>query len=167
MRVVTHRLRLTPSVILVALGPALLLWFGAGIASATRARGLHAGAAGRVVHVVEHAVTDKEIPSGGGADVAGNPLIFHNKVFNAADTKQVGHDQGFCMRIDPAEGSWECMWTTFLAHGQITVEGPYYDKVNSVLAITGGTGAYRNVRGQMNLNSRHAGTEYDFIFHLS
>ena len=28
-------------------------------------------------------------------------------------------------------------------------------------------GAYRKARGQMNLNSLHGGTEYDFIFHLS
>jgi hypothetical protein len=122
---------------------------------------------GSTVHVIEHAVTDTVVPSGGGADVTGNTLTFHNKVFDRRDKKQVGHDQGFCMRISPAEGTYECMWTTFLAHGQITVEGPFYDKKNSVLAITGGTGAYRSARGEMNLNSRHGGAEYDFIFHIS
>ena len=71
------------------------------------------------------------------------------------------------MRISPAEGTYECMWTTFLAHGQLTVEGPFYDKKNSVLAITGGTGAYRSARGEMNLISRNGGKEYDFIFHIS
>jgi hypothetical protein len=59
------------------------------------------------------------------------------------------------------------MWTTFLKGGQITVEGPFYDTRNSILAITGGTGAYRNARGQMNLNSRMGGKKYDFIFHLT
>jgi hypothetical protein len=123
---------------------------------------------GSTVHVIEHAVTDTVVPSGGGgADVTGNTLTFHNKVFDRRDKKQVGHDQGFCMRISPAEGTYECLWTTFLAHGQITVEGPFYDKKNSVLAITGGTGAYRSARGEMNLNSRHGGAEYDFIFHIS
>jgi allene oxide cyclase len=57
--------------------------------------------------------------------------------------------------------------TTFLPGGQVTVEGPYYDTKNSVLAITGGTGAYSTARGRMELNSRNGGTEYDFIFYVS
>ena len=62
--------------------------------------------------------------------------------------------------------SWECNWTTLLPRGQITVEGPFYDTRDSVLAITGGTGAYANARGQMELKSRANGTEFAFIFHL-
>jgi allene oxide cyclase len=120
----------------------------------------------RTVHVIEHAVTDTVIQSGGTGDVTGNMLTWHNNVYDAADAKQVGTDQGSCVRISPADGSWQCSWTTFLAHGQITVEGPYYDSKNSVLAIIGGTGAYSRARGQMNLNSRNGGKEYDFIFHL-
>jgi hypothetical protein len=119
------------------------------------------------VHVIEHAITDTEIPSGGGKDVKGNVLTFNNPVYNIANTKQVGHDEGFCTRIAPAQGIWECLWTTFLAAGQITVQGPYYDTRNSVLSITGGTRAYRNSHGQMRLLSRKGGTEYDFIFELS
>ena len=119
------------------------------------------------VHVIEHAVTDTVVHSGGPGDVTGNLLTWHNKVYNAANTTQEGTDQGSCVRIAPAEGSWECNWTTFLATGQITVQGPYYNSKNSVLAITGGTGAFRDARGEMNLNSRDGGAEYDFIFHLS
>ncbi len=122
---------------------------------------------GTVVHVIEHAVTDTVVHSGGPGDVTGNLLTWHNKVYDPANTKQVGTDQGSCVRIAPAEGSWECNWTTFLAGGQITVEGPYYDTRNSVLAITGGTGEYRDARGQMALNSREGGAQYDFIFELS
>ncbi len=122
---------------------------------------------GNVVHVIEHAVTDTEVPSGGGADVTGNVLTFHNQVFNPADTKPVGTDLGSCIRISPAEGSWECSWTTMLTGGQLMVQGPYYDTKNSVLAITGGTGAFRHARGEMKLVSRNGGKEYDFIFRLS
>jgi Allene oxide cyclase len=138
-------------------------------ASATRAHSASraAHAASVTVHVIEHANTDTEIPTGGGKDVKGNILTFNNPVFNTANTKQVGHDEGFCTRIAPKEGIWECLWTTFLARGQITVQGPYYDTRNSVLSITGGTGAYRNARGQMPLLSRNNGAEYDFIFQLS
>ncbi len=132
--------------------------------SATPRRALAAGA---TVHVVEHAITDTENPGVGGKDVKGNVLTFNNPVFNAANTKRVGHDEGFCIRVAPAQGIWECLWTTFLKAGQITVQGPYYDTRNSVLSITGGTGAYRDSRGEMTLLSRDGGKEYDFIFHLS
>jgi hypothetical protein len=139
---------------------------GASASGVTKTQRARTAAAG-TVHVIEHAVTDTVIQSGGGKDKTGNLLTFHNNVFNTSDTKKVGTDQGYCVRISPADGSWECTWTTFLARGQITVEGPYYDTKNSVLSITGGTRAYRTARGEMNLNSRKGGTEYDFIFHLS
>jgi hypothetical protein len=126
-----------------------------------------ASSRGRTVHVIEHALTDTEIPTGGGQDVKGNILVFNNPVFNAADKKRVGHDEGFCTRIAPAQGIWECLWTTFLKGGQLTVQGPFYDTRNSVLSITGGTGRYRGARGQMKLLSRNGGKAYDFIFQLS
>jgi hypothetical protein len=119
------------------------------------------------VTVVEHAITDTEIPTGGGKDVKGNVLTFNNPVFDATDKTQVGHDEGFCTRISVQQGIWECLWTTFLKHGQITVQGPFYDAKNSTLSITGGTGAYRSNRGEMVLNSLHGGTKYDFIFKLT
>jgi allene oxide cyclase len=124
-------------------------------------------ASGRTIHVIEHALTDKEIPTGGGADVKGNILTFNNPVYNESNTTQVGHDEGFCTRIQPEQKIWECLWTTFVRGGQITVQGPYYDNRNSVLSITGGTGDFRTARGQMQLLSRENGTEYDFIFQLS
>ncbi|MGH2965002.1 MAG: allene oxide cyclase family protein [Solirubrobacterales bacterium] len=133
------------------------------IAVSASARGHHH--ARQTIRVVEHATTDA-VTNGKPGDHAGNILTFANKVFNAADTRKVGHDQGSCVRIVVGK-SWECMWTTFLRKGQITVEGPFYDTSNSVLAITGGTGAYRNVRGQMALKyHNHAGTKFDFVFHL-
>ena len=150
-----------------ALAATTALIAGAVAAGTSSAKPLRAGNAGTTVHVMEHAITDTEIPTGGGKDVKGNILTFNNPVFNVANTKQVGHDEGFCVRVAPAQGIWECLWTTFLKAGQITVQGPYYDTRNSTLSITGGTGAYRNSRGEMTLLSRNGGTEYDFIFKLS
>jgi allene oxide cyclase len=130
-------------------------------AGATRAR------ASAPLTVVEHAITDTEIPTGGGTDVKGNILTFINPVFNAADTKKVGHDEGFCTRLDPKKGAWECLWTTFLKGGQITVQGPFYDKKNSTLSVTGGTDAFEGASGQMALKSLNGGKKYDFTFELS
>lgn len=120
---------------------------------------------GKTIHVVEHATTDA-VTNGTAGDDAGNILTFANDVFNAADTAKVGTDQGYCVRVVVGT-SWECNWTTFLPGGQITVEGPFLDAGDSVVAITGGTGAYRNARGSMDLKFHNpAGTAFEFVFHL-
>jgi allene oxide cyclase-like protein len=118
------------------------------------------------LHVVEHAVTDTVIDVGDPGDSTGDLLTFHNELFDATNTSVVGHDQGDCIRIDPAAGSWECRWTNFLGGGQITVEGPFFDTATSVMSVTGGTGRYRNSRGVMTLTARSGGTEFDFAFRL-
>jgi hypothetical protein len=151
----------------IALSAAAALAAGAIVATTSSAKPSRAHAAGTTVHVVEHANTDTENRGVGGKDVKGNILTFNNPVFDAADKKQVGHDEGFCTRVAPKQGIWECLWTTFLKGGQITVQGPFYDTRNSVLSITGGTGAYRSNRGEMVLKSRNGGKEYDFIFKLT
>jgi allene oxide cyclase len=151
----------------VAVSAAAALAAAAVVATASTAKPSHAHASGTTVRVVEHAITDTEIPTGGGKDVKGNILTFNNPVFDTSNRRQVGHDEGFCTRIAPKQGIWECMWTTFLHGGQITVQGPFYDTHNSTLSITGGTGAYKSNRGEMVLKSLNGGKEYDFIFKLT
>jgi hypothetical protein len=118
------------------------------------------------VKVIEHATTDVVIDTGRRGDTSGDLLTWHNAVFNADDTKKAGHDQGDCIRIDPAQGTWECRWVTWVPGGSITVEGPFYDTRDNVIAITGGTGMFQNARGTMNLVARQGGTEYAFIFNV-
>jgi hypothetical protein len=63
--------------------------------------------------------------------------------------------------------SWECRWINFLEGGSITVEGPFFDGGHSAMAITGGTGAYRESRGSMRPLARDAaGTEFDSVFRI-
>ena len=118
------------------------------------------------VHVIEHANTDTFIDIKGNGDSTGDLLTFHNPVFDATNSTQVGRDQGECTRIVTGR-SFECTWITHLPGGSITVEGPFSDDGNTVLAITGGTGKFRNARGWMELKYHNpAGTEFDFVFHL-
>ncbi len=123
------------------------------------------------VHVIEHAITDTEQDFNKGTMSLGDILAFHNPVFNANDTNQVGMDNGQCTRtVATGKTEWECFWTTFLDQGQITVEGPFFDDgTDTTLTITGGTGKYVHESGSMLLHLRNPGaqvSEYDFIFSL-
>lgn len=120
----------------------------------------------QTIHVVERAATDVITDVGEEGDSVGDLLTFANDVYDAANENKVGTDNGYCIRTAVAE-AWECNWTVTLADGQLTAEGPFYDVADSVLAITGGTGAYKNARGEMQLKSRNAeGTEFDFIYEV-
>ena len=151
------RKAILPVAVVVAVG------VGFAVVNATakdKPTGEHHGA----IHVIEHATTDAV--TNGSGDQAGNILTFANDVYNSADATKVGSDQGYCVRIVVGK-SWECNLTTFLPNGQITVEGPFSDTGNTVIAITGGTGKYAKARGWMELNYHNpAGTEFDFVFHL-
>jgi Allene oxide cyclase len=125
----------------------------------------------RVIHVVEHAITDTVQQFHPPKDSIGDILGFHNPVFDAKDNHQVGTDNGQCTRtVATGKTEWECFWTTFLAHGQITVEGPFFDDgTDTTLTITGGTGIYVEAHGSMLLHARGnpVGSEFDFIFMLA
>lgn len=115
---------------------------------------------------VERATTDTVNGSGDEDDNLGDVLTFANEVYDEANANQVGTDNGWCIRTVVGK-AWECFWTLTLKDGQITVEGPFLDAGDSVLAVTGGTGAYAGAKGEMALHSRNAdGTEYDFGYNL-
>ena len=118
------------------------------------------------IRVVERADNDVVTDLGEEGDSVGDILTFANAVYDEANETQVGTDNGYCIRT--AVGvAWECVWTLTLADGQLTVEGPFMDSGDSLLAITGGTGAYANAGGEMKLHARNdEGTEYDFTYSL-
>jgi hypothetical protein len=117
--------------------------------------------------LVERATTDAVTDLGAKGDSAGDLLTFANPIYDEANAKEVGSDNGWCIRTVPGK-AWECFWTLSLADGQITVEGPFLDAGDSVLAVTGGTGKYSGVRGEMKLHARDAkGSEYDFVYSLT
>jgi hypothetical protein len=125
----------------------------------------HGGHNDRSITVIEHATTDTTTDTGASGDSVGDILTFANDVFDATNATKAGTDQGYCVRV-VAGTSFECTWTTLLPGGQIVVAGPFYDAKDSTLAITGGTGRYRDARGTMELHARAGGTEYAFVFHV-
>ncbi len=118
------------------------------------------------ITVVERATTDTVVDLTANGDSTGDLLTFHNDVYDETNTEIVGTSHGECVRIEVGV-SWQCRWTTTLDSGSITVEGPFLDAGPSVLAVTGGTGAFRAARGSMRLSLHDAlGTEFNFVFRL-
>jgi allene oxide cyclase len=116
--------------------------------------------------MTEHATTDAVTDTGATGDSAGDILTFANEVFDADDKNKIGTDQGICFRTVPGK-AWECFWTLASAKGQLTVEGPFYDTGDSVLAITGGTGEYAGARGEMALSAIGTdGKAYNFTYRI-
>ncbi len=117
------------------------------------------------IALVEHVVNETVIDHAPMGDSAGDVLTFANELYDEANTRKVGSDQGYCIRVDVG-ASWECNWTAFLAEGQITVEGPFFDDKGSSLSITGGTGLYRGAYGWMDLTFRDNPKEYNFVYQV-
>lgn len=116
--------------------------------------------------LVERAVSNKVVNVGHKGDSLGNLLVFANPVYDERNQTRVGSDQGYCIRVIPGK-SWECFWTLILKEGQITTEGPFYDKGDSVLAITGGTGKYAGAKGNLLLHARDPqSTTYQFKYEI-
>lgn len=116
--------------------------------------------------VVERPTTDTVIDIGASGDSTGDLLTFGNKLYDETNTDVVGRNQGSCIRIDPAKGTWQCSYTNFVEGGTIAVEGPFFDTRDSVFAVTGGTGVFRDVRGVLRLHAREDGN-FDFVFKLN
>jgi hypothetical protein len=146
-------------------GVAILLVAALVVAATGAASGHGHHGKGKTIRVVERATTDATVDNAPAGDSVGDLLAFGNELFDHRNQKKVGTDQGSCVRTVVGQ-AYECSWTNSLAKGQIVVQGPFLDSGDSVLAITGGTGAYRNARGTMDLHARSA-TEFEFTFHIS
>ena len=116
--------------------------------------------------VVERATSDVVTDTGAKDDSVGDILTFANDMYDAQNKFIVGSDEGYCLRTVVGK-TWECAWSTKLYGGLITVQGPFHDGSDSMLAITGGTGIYAGATGQMLLHARNEkGTAYDMTFKL-
>ncbi len=119
------------------------------------------------LQLVERATTNTiAVHAGHAADNTGDILTFTNDVFDAANTKKLGFDQGYCVRLIAGK-SWECHFTILLANSQLSIDGPFLDQGDTAMAVTGGTGIYRDARGDLVLHARDAkGSAYDYSIRL-
>ena len=121
---------------------------------------------GEKLQLVERPTYEITTHVGKSSDGPGDLSTFSNPVFDAANERQIGTDQGFCIRIVPGKTS-ECFFTLITPAGQITLEGTVQDSGDSLFTVTGGTGSYAGAKGSMRLHPRDARkSSYDYIFDL-
>jgi len=124
----------------------------AGIAAALAAGGMTALAAqgsdgtgnGGVLHLVEQGEAQNVFPPPSGGPV-GTRFVFSSGVYDT-DGNRIGHDGADCVQVNP-DGTFHCVISVQLPQGEISVAG-LANGPDNVFAVTGGTGAYRNARGE-------------------
>jgi len=135
-------------------------------AGQTPVSGVATGDGRLTITVVERAISDTEVDLGDPGDSIGDLIAFGNPVYDAANQQEIGRSQGSCVRAVVGQ-VYECAFTVVLPDGQLSVQGPFADSGDTVLAITGGTGDYAGARGEMGLSARDdEGAEYDFVFSI-
>ena len=110
-----------------------------------------AAAAPQTIQLLKVLQSDSVIDQPPQGDSAGDMLVFADPVFDPTTKKQIGMDQGSCIRVIIGK-AWECSWTVVLAGGVITAEGQYLTPADSTLAVTGGTGQYVGAKGTMTIH---------------
>jgi hypothetical protein len=106
----------------------------------------------------------------------GDQLIFADDLFAKKDDPKIGSAGGVCTVVRVADakkfsGTAQCVVTLWLRDGQITVQGLLEFPGEGLpepfdLAVTGGTGAYRDAGGQVTVEEL-SDTEANLTLHLS
>jgi hypothetical protein len=97
----------------------------------------------------------------------GDQFVINAPVFNATGTERRGHLHSVCTFMDKAGIAADCSATLFLRQGEVLVRGLVnFNTVNHTTgAILGGSGLYRNARGQVTFVNSTGNTE-GFILQL-
>jgi Allene oxide cyclase barrel like domain len=105
-----------------------------------------------VVKVITRATAVNDfVDTGAPGFSPGDLYVFSERVFMAsAPDEQVGTEDGRCVLIDPAALRFDCSITGKLPEGEIMVAGTLtlVEGSTSTFAVVGGTGAYRQARGE-------------------
>ena len=104
------------------------------------------------------------IDNGEPGDSVGDILSFDQPLLNE-DMQEIGNNSGTCLRTHVGN-SFQCQWTLTLENGSIQVAGREFDLGTSTLSITGGTGKYSGISGEMESTNNDNGT-FTQILHYS
>ncbi len=101
--------------------------------------------------------SDDQGASGSGFS-QGDEMVLHDLVFTPDGRTQVGYDGGSCVFFDVAKPEENCAVMFSLPGGDIMTQFLNSPPPAKFLAVTGGTGNYRNARGQGELVESGHGT---------
>ncbi|SHG05088.1 dirigent protein [Streptoalloteichus hindustanus] len=125
---------------------------GAGLSTLGGPAAAETEAAGRAVTLDLHVANDQFAAHdiGQPGKSLGDMTVYSDKMVR--DGREVGEDGGTCVvtHVDGPRSISNCVLTIRLAEGQLTAQGLWDDGTSPMqMAITGGTGAYRNARGYL------------------
>ncbi len=89
-------------------------------------------------------------------DSVGDILTFDQPLLDEA-MNIIGNNSGICIRTR-INHSFQCQWTLTFDNGTIQVAGREFDIGTSVISITGGTGQYSGISGEMESTNNNDGT---------
>lgn len=104
------------------------------------------------------------IDNGEPGDSVGDILTFDQQLLNE-DMQEIGNNSGTCIRTRVGH-SFQCQWTLTLENGSIQVAGREFDMGTSILSITGGTGKYSGISGEMESTNNGNGTFTQILHYL-
>jgi hypothetical protein len=99
--------------------------------------------------------TEVDVDNSDGLSI-GDQFVEHNILKNRSQTKQLGTLDAICTFVDTSDAAAtvHCVGTAELADGSIEIAGLlHFADASSTIAITGGTGGYDKVKGQVVLRA--------------
>ena len=155
------------------------LWGAVGFASPKdNDDGHHDNDKGRTLTVLTKTRQEKVVDLDPQGATQGDMRVVNAPLYNASGKQKVGRLDLVCVSTDPADEANEkyhmaqCTYTYTLAGGEITAQGvsafPKLSKIPStaVDAVSGGTGKYAGVRGEVSLQTRANKAISAFTFHF-
>jgi hypothetical protein len=93
------------------------------------------------------------VDAGVAGDSVGDMNIFAFRVYTGRGGRRIGAGHGYCVRTEVGRAS-TCTTNTSLPGGRIVLQWEEHDGERvSRAAITGGTGRYRDMRGELRLTT--------------
>jgi hypothetical protein len=103
-----------------------------------------------------------DVDHSGGQSI-GDVFVFQNDLLDPSTHAKVGTVEGHCMLITASGDLTDCEASGMLAGGQIRVAGASSNAKINALAVIGGTGIYRNVSGQITIETIDDSTSTDTL----
>jgi hypothetical protein len=132
------------------------------------------GSEARTLTVLAKIRDEKVVDVGPQGPSQGDMRVVNTSLYNASGTKRIGRHDQFCVLTDPGKKAHmtECVRTYTLPGGEINSEGVSArstlsdsQKPGGTDAISGGTGEYIGVRGEVRFGSR--GNKVVQTFHFT